>query len=207
MADAVHFLTYDDQATPANASGCNGFSFPYDYTTPASDAYPVTTSYRDAIKWYWRVKKWTLVSNLTIDGDLFTGGVATDSGVTRELDLIFPVSKDNTLASGDFGFNLHFYPSVNFDGSDYRPGLFVAGSYVTITFNTAPSALPGIPDGSFTINIDGQSTLMHYTNPSTLTITCTQFDFTPSEFWPYAAVDSSPIYNTTTGAQLQDPRN
>lgn len=28
-----------------------------------------------------------------------------------------------------------------------------------------------------------------------------------AEYWPYAALDASPIYNTTTGAQLQSPLN
>jgi hypothetical protein len=67
-----------------------------------------------------------------------------------------------------------------------------------------------------TATIDGKNITLYlwidlslepFGNPGVMSVTATQFDLDPVEFWPYAAKDASPLYNTTTGAQLQSPLN
>jgi hypothetical protein len=46
-----------------------------------------------------------------------------------------------------------------------------------------------------------------YSSADNYTIANPTVTLTPFEYYAYAATDGSPIYNTATGAKLQDPRN
>lgn len=100
MSDRVRFGTCQDDITPANSSGFNGFPFPSLAAIPGflipSD-YPITTDFARANKWWWRVKSWNLVSDFSASADDGAGNFATavvggdsDTNDTRELDLIVP---------------------------------------------------------------------------------------------------------------------
>lgn len=216
MADAVHFLTYDDEATPANASRCNGFPAPFSIGTPAA-IYPISVAFTKIIKWFWRVKNWRLTTDLSVDGDVISGGAVTCSiifGAARELDLVQPQSLVFQAASGVFLFNFEFFgeagptPGITFSAPNYKPSIQFTGDADTrVTFATNPTGL-GTPDGTIVMLIDGEAcNLYYFILFGGTVVTCTNFSLDPVLFWPYAAADTTPIYNTTTGAQLQDPRN
>ncbi len=106
MSDNVRFLTWNDTVTPANSSGCNGFPFPFGTgSTGAGTNNPVKPSFQDAIKWFWRVKTWSLSSTWSLTSGAhtvtFTNGPMTPvlSGFpATELDLIQVGPGGNQLA-------------------------------------------------------------------------------------------------------------
>lgn len=229
MADAVHFLTVNDTVTPANSSGCNGFPTPYvDYdalTAPEKEYYPELNAFTDLIKWYWRVKNWTVATDLTVDGNALAGGtLAIVSGASRERDLLYPdQALVFNLANGFFDLTFAFFvaptltsiPAIGREAAgDLRLGLQFYGTYDdgagnSVDFSSVATAVSPVTD-SIIINLDNGAQLyaLNYKIiAGTPAVVNTFFLLDPVLFWPYAALDTTPIYNTTTGAQLQDPRN
>jgi hypothetical protein len=110
------------------------------------------------------------------------------------------------------------------DGDDYYPRIFVAFT-VGASVSSTPSypsdyaltqvltnGFYGPPTGNLTVSIDGFNFTLPWSeqnagSPSTFTYQHSMLDFTPASYWAFEALDASPIYDTTTGAQLQDPRN
>jgi len=175
---------------------------------------------------WWRIYNWDCSNGATatINGTNYTaasGACVRLGSATRELDLVDPLNSpsfatpsgdgggDFTFFGEDFVDSGRFYP---FFGFSYQFG--IGGQGVLISTQT-PSPLaspPWVFSKSGTISVFGKSYgVSLYTSTATGqtasgdigTIT-----ITPSAYWPYASrKDGSAIYDTSTGAQLQDPRN
>lgn len=149
---------------------------------------------------------------------------------TRELDLIkqgqwkgFPLD-----VSGSGGGTLHLFDSdgtaVNpavAKGAFFNPAFWVECALVAddginhIEMNLdSRTPFVGPLTGTINATFDSNSFNLYYqvVKSGTASFNASQFDFTPAfgetdAFWPYAAADTTPIYDSTTGATLQDPRN
>lgn len=234
MADRVRFLTWNDTVTPAKSSGGNGFPAPFN-ATAAVDVYNTQVTLADCLKWYWRVKEWKVTADLLVTGPggtafIVSGQTATVVlGPATELDMIQQGNHwlHNAMASGGtnpagathaalllFGNGaVSPEPAIKFDAPNHFPWLEVNAivgtiidGYVqfdSIQANVSP------PDGSITAIVDGYAVTLYYQShldPGT-TLTGSSLVFTPVSYWPYAAADGTPIYDSATGAELQDPRN
>lgn len=188
-------------------------------------------------RWFYRVKKWKISTDFTVTDSAtptpnvysLTSGTLPNGFVnnpTRELDTIMAMSTGNNQFR-EYGFpytvngtsfaqtgqidivsSLNAGPSVApiiVSGSDFYPYLFldVTLDSINLSFNdpAATDSVSGSIDGiPITIQIfDASGGLDTYS--------ITQFDITPEEYWPYAAADGSPIYDTSSGAVLQNPQN
>jgi hypothetical protein len=106
-------------------------------------------------------------------------------------------------------------PAIYYDHTNYFPALQI-GANLSLDNGTNAAQLvlssdPGTfspPTGSIAATIDTETVTLYYkfTSSGTGSMTLTHFDLTISSYWPYPAKDGSPIYDTTTGLQLQDPR-
>lgn len=232
MSDNVRFLTTNDTVTPANSSGANGFPFPYGTgPTGTGTQNPVKVTLPDACKWWWRVKNWALQPSTwsVTDDEPATYGFAAGNmmpdidNATRELDLIntgfvhrfllqgtgsqlsqvnLGVDEDFPLSIQDSDF-IHVWPTLRLITT------FLGAGGAEIDFSFDPSLL-GTVTGHFAGSIDGYAVDIYYdaSNSHITSFTVGNMDFVPVEYWPYASLkDGSPIYNTSTGAQLQDPAN
>lgn len=233
MADAVHYLC-DNPAVPSDASGCDGF--PFQLNAGSGPNYPLGISIQDLAKWWYRVKNWSVTSTwtATTGGVTSTFGYAigpSGRNAIRELDLIGPT----TLPQHNFGFassgngqvNLSLFdtfpsvapsyayanagiynPFLSCNETSIQPNVFSPDNSISFSFNPDDFGLVP-PTGSFTAVVDGNNVTCYYlvstVPPDSFSVGT--LIFTPIEYWPYAAADGSPIYNTVTGAQLQDPRN
>lgn len=230
MSDNVRFLTVNDTVTPANSSGANGFPSPFGTgPTGTGTQNPVKVSLSDAVKWWWRVKNWKLQpSTWSVTDDtpntftLTTGDMIPGVGnATRELDLINPNAAAHNfgISSASSQINLFIDESVGgqIQDADFShvwpelrlPTSFLGDSGKEIDFAFDQSIL-GTVTGHFAGSIDGYAVDIYYDASSThiTSFTVGNMDFVPVEYWPYAALsDGSPIYNTSSGAQLQAPEN
>jgi hypothetical protein len=168
-------------------------------------------------------------TSLTLDNSLnYT------QGPTRERDLIL-LPSDKTFeatgtaagpgaASGVSGvsfFNIApaMYRQPN--SADYLPYFLIQGTIAALesgdlsqlVFGSRPADVPGYA-GTITANVYGKTLPLYYREDivdsgtgGTWSFVHTTFDLTPLEWWPYAAEDASPIYDTTDGSQLQSPLN
>lgn len=238
MSVRVIFGTHEDTGTPANSSGFNGFTFPFNYVVPNVE-FPLGTTYQNVKKWWSRVRGWTPTTDLQASAGpyLITFPSTeqtltdTDESTVRFLavrDLIFspdintPASPpDETSGRTDLLFTRLadqqdairkdsglFYLQLKISGS-FRIVDNTGGNGVDAAWSTDAADLPGAPTGMITGTLDGVGVTVYYwsTVGGDGAFSITTLDFLPTLFWPYAAADASPIYNTTTGAQLQDPRN
>lgn len=235
MSDRVIFGTINDTVTPANSSGFNGFSFPYSNgPTGTGTARPIKLDFDQAKSFYSRVKNWTFSSTWSstqgVDTQTFANGIATpgNSNATRELQVWNPgfVKEFATGGSGgvstlafavnplygvEYGTSTtprKLWPSFNLATGFFGQTILRAGTSSLIIFAFDTTQLTAVT-GSFVGQINGNNVDIYYdatTFPPDSYVPGTM-SFTPSEFWPYAAKDGSPIYNTTTGVQLQDPTN
>lgn len=86
-----------------------------------------------------------------------------------------------------------------------------------VEFDTNQAVLEGNTGepitGTINATVDGQTVPLYYwlstfhVGAGIPTASISSMDFSITEYWPYAALDASPIYDTATGAQLQDPTN
>jgi hypothetical protein len=241
VADTVRFFTVNDTATPANSSGGKGFTTPYvTGQTPGSDTdWPMTTTFQECIKMWWRVKNWTFsstwaISNGVNTGNLPSGTMTASTPPNTELDLADPTITERNFSligtapasANQVYFNLNnsfindgtnVYPKLSVGFKPYSTGPFTvlqigndgnpAGAPVSFSFQSSDFS-PAT--GSFMATVDGIFVEMFYDAFGTpgVDYTIGNMIFTPVEYWPYAADDDgSPVYNTTTGAQLQSPLN
>jgi hypothetical protein len=223
MSDRVPFGTNEDTATPANSSGFNGFPFPY---TPggSGDDFPIAVPLADCIEIYWRIKNWNISTDIIVtdssptppdtypmqSGDM----TPSASNATRELDLIFSIDHQFQEPTGAWSIPFGVIPPINESGETFYPAIVLSaslgGPFAVVSFNPSVVGFPFVAAGSFTGSVKGLPiTVYMFLNSSIsgLSITGSFLDITPIEWWPYAAKDGSPIYDTSTGAQLQDPRN
>lgn len=237
MADAVHFLCrVDPNMPPVTFSGCNGFNFLTKWGSPSGgpspESYPIvvpleekTNATASIARWHKRVKKWKLTTNAFGTDGLGTT-YALQNGVllnglnnpTRELQNIanpanafsdriyLPTELVNGSPVGVVG-QLSVISGGSFynNAGAYSPflQLFIPLTAANIRFSNFTGT-----DPSMVGSIDGLPiTVFWEPAGGAFTFTMSQFDLVPDEYWPYAAKDGSPIYNTTTGAVLQDPRN
>lgn len=226
MADAVHFGTWDDQADTTKSSGFNGFTAPFkDQSASVGNVYNNIVSFAQTIKLFWRVRRWTVTSGSL---SFFLGGFSTTilapgviggPAAAREIDLI-QQGIAYRLVDDEPRFTLFIFdgalrPNIKLDGTDLRPAIEAGGiinesngsDSVLIHYTQDASAIT--PTGSFTITLDGIVVTIYYeaTLAGDGAFTFDNLVVDPVEFWPYAATDGSPIFNTTTGAQLQDENN
>lgn len=148
-------------------------------------------------------------------------------GTSRELDLFSPDPADcykhfqqsSTFVQIDVTF---FLPTSGLDfklwkdGSDFKPHININGTITavdgsdTIVINFDSNVGSGFPD-SIVGSLEGESITIYYevaiSGGGTTDFTFSQFDLSFSEYWEYAARDASPIYNSSTGLELQNRRN
>ncbi len=212
MADSVHFLGRDVPGAPDQGCCGNGFGIPFIARASDPPRFPIVVDFDECIKWYWRIKNFSLATDFDYDGTPLVSGTLTPaSGHTRELDLTTALSGNEfALGGGTNNVSLRLFqnvlsPCVAFDDPDYYPSIRVDGSIGAVSFDSRSDQFT--PDGTVTGSIVGISLPIYYTNPGPGTFTGTQLDFSPVAYWPYKGADGNPIYSATTGAQLQDPRN
>lgn len=227
MSDRVRFGSWNDLITPSQSSGFNGFTYPsvFSQSTGAGTGYPVGVSLDKAIKWLWRVKEWTVAWSGSVtyspDTGTFTTTQLTRSPVTATTELALAVQggltqshsdaiahQSATLLFSDAAINDDlaglWFPFFN-DISGFIDADDPSEALLRFSFLTDGSHVDSAV-GSF----DGEPiTIYYFTSgtPGPDAYTVGTVTITPASFWPYAALDASPIYNTTTGAQLQSPLN
>lgn len=229
MADRVRFMTWNDTGTPALSSGANGFPAPYNDGSDSTFAYLIAVVFTQIIKWYWRVKQWT-ISAATMSITAGTGGTAVTNQVVpgdfsplsgSELQLIQQGTQFGFVTGGSAPMEMDLFvgtvaPSIKKSGSTLYPSLAITGTFsaddglgniISVSFINDPS-LAGAT-GNFNAMVDGITVAIYYKVSSTGT---TSYDLSaltiiPKVFWPYGALDGSAIYDTATGAQLQSPLN
>lgn len=213
----------------------NGMPILFDDNTGGED-YPITLTKAQIIEWYWRVRLWTLatdfaaISNgtsLTLDSALVPDG----SNPARERDLIlFPGAKifgvPGTSAGAGSTVNVSSVTLFNItpamyrqpNATDYLPYFVIsgtiaaddgAGNVAQLPFSSRAADIPGYA-GSIAANVYGKTLPLYYREDvvgAGTSFVHTTFDLAPLEWWPYAAEDASPIYDTATGSQLQSPLN
>jgi hypothetical protein len=195
-----------------------------------------TNTHASIARWFYRVRKWNISTDFSVtdsstptpnvwtldNGDLLDP--VSGSNPTTELDTILYAGALHSQRIYNFQFTENGGPllevgeidivtpnlipsiaPVIVSGSDHYPSLVMSIILDKITITTIPTGATTSISGS----IDGLPLTIYLedTSGGSDTYTFGSFDLTPSEFWPYAAADGSPIYDTTTGAVLQDPRN
>lgn len=220
MGDRVRFLTNTFTSPPSASSGGSGFPFPINGGTVGGK---IAVSFADCMKWWWRVKNWSLSTDLEIvdhASNVFTmpNGALTVGGpnATRELALINPVphifdAQDGVKTNFELSLMGSAGTQIIRDSGSYYPDI-VGGGFVgndpgqgILTFLFDFSGSPPAP--TITGTIDGHNMDITYDTTSfpPASFTFSYFDLTPVEYWPYASASGSAIYNTSTGAQIQSP--
>lgn len=157
----VSFGTYQDNGTPANSSGFNGFPAPT-LTDVSGDPnlYPLAVDFATQINWFWKSKRWSLATDFTfsagpdsasLDNGELDGGSVNSAAVltTDELQLIFPgtgatgpgtsctIPFTGTFTGGG-GITTSFTLFIN---SDRQPAIYFDGTdlfpALDVTFNVS----------------------------------------------------------------------
>ena len=217
-----------------NYSGFSGFPFAFftkeeaeeyyertDFLGESGSPYPFEFTLDELAEFWWRIKKID-PGSITFpgDGDLpeFTVSGTIDS-YEEEIQLVEELSKeffknfdDAFIQEGEpisvaiglkneeincIFHNEKYYPFFYFTMNAFEGVLELLGTAVGFNFTDVET-----PIGTLTYK-EKSTTLYSYFESETVV----NIDLTPSEYYAYAATDGSPIYNTTTGARLQDPRN
>jgi hypothetical protein len=217
-----------------NYSGFSGFPFAFFTKEEAEEyyertiflgesgsPYPFEFTLDELAEFWWRIKKID-TGSITFpgDGDVpeFTVSGTLDS-YEEEIQLVEEITKDFfkrfddafelegksesarvLLVNEDMNCVFHngkYYPFFYFTMFAFEGSAQLLGTAVGFNFSDVE-----IPIGTLTYK-EKSTTLYSYFESETVV----NIDLTPSEYYAYAATDGSPIYNTTTGARLQDPRN
>lgn len=188
-------------------------------TDPEEVYYIAGVSPATLLRWYWRVKAWSVSASVTSSSPFTPGTVTYDQTFTannvrlgvsgsypapqNEKDLVCQraTSFNETLGSvGPFNFQL-FTDGVNAVVKSYED-LFYPLCNVGFDGGNGGviSTLSGFGSAGGTISIDGL-TVPSFLYPST---TAGSVIITPAEYWPYDPGDGGgPIYDSVTGAQLR----
>jgi hypothetical protein len=165
------------------------------------------------LRWYWRVKAWSVSASVTSSSPFTPGTVTYDqtftsnnvkhgvSGFSAPADEKSLVCRRRTYFSETVG-DVGVFSFELFDAAKSYDGLYYP--YLNIAFDGGNGAailtLSGGGSAGGTITIDGTN-VPSFINPST---TAGSVIITPAEYWPYDPGDGGgPIYNSTTGAQLR----
>lgn len=221
MADCVRFATTEDTGTPANNSGFNGFPYPFDTTTSVPEfRFPVVRIFDDCVKFWWRIKNWTVTTDAsaTVGASTTTvpnGTMTPDaSNATRENDLMIAGTVHNfanTVGASEFISFACANKIVQHAGNLY-PNLAIAATASPDGVNGialrlfSPDPVLGAATGSITGTVYGVNLPVYYWIQGTPdSFVFTSFDLEPVEWWPYQTTTGLQIWDTTTGAQLHDP--
>jgi hypothetical protein len=217
-----------------NYSGFSGFPFAFftkeeteeyyertDFLGESGSPYPFEFTLDELAEFWWRIKKID-TGSITFPGDddlipEFTVSGTIDS-YEEEIQLVEELSKEFrkkfddafiseeepqsvvlSLTNADINCVFHnekYYPFFYFAMYGFEGDLQLLGT-VSGFFSDLET-----PIGTLTYK-EKSTTLYSYFESET----AVNIDLTPSEYYAYAATDGSPIYNTTTGERLQDPRN
>ncbi len=181
-----------------------------------------------------RVREVTLTANISVTAGgvtrTLTSGAMTDvRGYTREQHLFDKTpgnsyrhwEKSSTGALTTFVPFLRINagdPELWLDGADFKPNLNLNGSIgasdnggadeITLSWSSRPSdpVFVGTPS-VLTIDFFGYSLDLYYEVVATgsTSFTFSQHDLSATGWWPYD-FSGSPIYDATTGLELQDPK-
>jgi hypothetical protein len=104
----------------------------------------------------------------------------------------------------------NIWPGVGLNDGGGTPSEITNDNGSAVYLDTNPENLPEAATGSFTATIDGYDVTVYYyadiAPDSGDSFTPGSMTISPISYWPFAALaDGSPIYDTTTGAQLQSP--
>jgi hypothetical protein len=182
-------------------------------TLGTSSPYPIGLDLQTLLRWYWKVKRWTVSATLTGTGirdtpistsfsDTFFNGNNNSPELTTEKQL---VCQRSVVYPGDtespFVLQM-FNEGVQKVGELYYPSLFFGYVNGAGVIGTSPPEPAGSVSGG-TIIMDGL-TLPSWLYGQFAPITSGSITITASEYWPYDPGDGGgPIYNSTTGAQLR----
>ena len=183
MADRVAFAA--ETGDEVVNSGFNGLRHQIEYGKGhlvEIMPYPIGFSLSNLVKLLWRVKKF----EITAGGEMSAFG-------ERERDIINGFQGAGSIG----GFEYTIFLANPAAAEDE----ILANDEATLFYPSFEVFSDFFP-ASETVTHGGQwNSSWEYSNESfSLTIT-------PVEYWPFAAKDGSPIFNTQTGEQLQDPRN
>ena len=204
MATVRHLGLLPSCITPVNTNPGLG---------DGADYYVLPVDLPTLLKWYWRVKTWSVSASVTSSSPFTPGTVTYEQTFTAnnvrpgvpgfstpqtEKDLVCQRRTFFNEVVGSTGvFNFELFNTVEEYLGDYYPHLNIAfdGGNGGI-ISTIPAA--GILGGNITI--DGQqadSFLYPDTTDGFITVTA-------SEYWPYDPGDGGgPLYDSTTGQQLR----
>lgn len=191
-------------------------SFPFRIVTGSPDpagGFSCNMPYEDAKYCWWRVKNWSVSTDVssTTSGttiSLNSGTMVNQSIILFSTELDLARRRDTTRfynqtsGAGPIGFS-YGGGIINNSGS-YYPFFTLSGTAGNIQISQDPAGAAS----SFTGTLKGSSVTLYVIDNGADSYTATHLDITPVEWWPYASrADGSPIWSSTTGAQLQDPTN
>lgn len=226
MSDRVRFATRNNTSFPDESSGFSGFPFStisQGPKTSPNDYHDFTLS--DGIEFIWRVRKvqidvtfivavdnggFTDTTTGAFSGlvDLFASN-ATENDIWKNFDnsAIVPFICATVTVHGNGDPDTHGTNggSFRFFNFRYYEEQLAMDFYMEIDGPTFLTATTGILAG--TASLIGVEVDMFYVGVPAVGTPSVSIVVTKGEYWPYAAADGSPIYSTTTGAQLQSPTN
>lgn len=236
MSDRVWFAT-NKRTPATESSFFEGFPFspsagPY---SPTSYEQLGSWTHLKAVEEWWRIKKVRLQVSAVIErGTAPTREWTTYTGDTTSNLRTVLFTRERDLCKSAYTAGLWFcIPGNYIDEStsfeDGSPDYDLSGAWYSdfqttrmyatnrepsngLTAGVQVSAIGPIIDTDSTTTFVGTGTILgqtfnFYNGIAGDTVLSFSFTVTPYEYWPYAASDGTAIYNTSTGAQLQDPRN
>jgi hypothetical protein len=189
------------------------------------DRYQVALPIHELCYAYWRVKSWRVYGGVSYHIDpsfdqsyewdyIATIGDNDDTGAnvaTRESDLVVPraIFASDNPGSEDGGLvSLEMF-SLNFLDSGVLKPLVEFTLYsgaVSIYMTTRKDATYNVDSGiTASINTPSAFFLTMYKSASAIGEVSGTFTVAINEFWPYKLRDGSPVWDTSNGAQLEDP--
>lgn len=208
MGDSFNFLTVDDDVTPSNSSGCNGFPFKYGVNGPPpfviGRRFPVAVPLGDCGVPWWKGKNYSVSTDISATYNSITlaypNGAMTPEGgnATRELDLTDPGRRHGW----NFGVFVLYDSSAGvqliLNSGSFYPYIYVLDQLVPDPSGPTPPSLGLSTDsGDFTpttsipMTISGGSLIaainltLYLKNNGLDSFTGTHFDLTIISEWGY----------------------
>ena len=183
-------------------------------TLGTSSPYPIGLDAKTLLRWYWLVRRWTVLATLTGTGfrgvpistsfeETIYNGNNYSPELTTETQLV--CQRNNVIYPGDT--ESPFLLQMFNEGVQEVEGLYYPSLSLGYTNGAGFIGTSLVEGGSVTggtIIMDGL-TLPSWLYGQFAPITSGSITVTASEYWPYDPNDGGgPIYSTTTGAQLRD---